>query len=206
MSQSVTDKTLIELAVAGDRDALEQLLWRHFGELEHYITAKIPARAQKHFGADDILQTVFAQVFRSISGFEARGEGAFLAWLRVIADHRLIDALRRLDRGGTQQLSLRTADNDQSIQNLIELICCDEDSPSTLVASQEVVRAMQIALATLPGDQAEAVRLHCLEHRPIEEIAARWDRTEAAVRGLVHRGKQNLREALGRSSRWFSAR
>lgn len=204
MPEADAEERLVEQAVSGHAPALEQLLWQYYGALEQHIAHKIPSNARKHFGPEDILQTAFTHAFRDIRQFTPRGQGAFYAWLRTIADHRLIDALRKLNHGGMQQLSIVGADSDQSMHDLIALVCANDDSPSCVAANKEAIQAMQIALASLPDDQREAVRLNCLEHRSIEEIAVIIERTEAAVRGLVHRGKKNLRDAMGRSSRWYT--
>jgi RNA polymerase sigma factor (sigma-70 family) len=145
-------------------------------------------------------------VFRDIGRFQPRGDGSFFAWLRTIADHRLIDALRKLDRGGAHQLSAARFGSSSSIVDLVDVVCHDSDSPSKHVRKQEAARAMQVAIAGLPEDQKEVIRLHCLEQKPVEEIARETGRTDAAVRGLIHRGKKNLAEAMGRSSRWLSSR
>ena len=125
MCGSVADQSLIEAAISGDRPALEHLLWRHYNALERYIAPRIPPHAQKHFSVEDILQTVFTQAFREIGRFEPRGEGAFLGWLRTIAEHRLIDALRKLGRGGLKQVSVGAADSQQSIHNLLQMLCSE---------------------------------------------------------------------------------
>ncbi len=205
MSEFAPESVQVESAIAGDSAALEHLLWSHYGTLERHIAPKISAAARKHFGVEDILQTVFSQAFRDIRKFEPRGDGAFFAWLRTIADHRLIDELRKLDRGGAHQVSNTAFGSENSIRELFDVVCRDSDSPSKAAAGKEAIQAMRIAIAGLPEDQQQVIRLHFLEHKTIEEIAAKTGRTEAAIRGLVHRGKKNLAEAMGRSSRWFSS-
>jgi DNA-directed RNA polymerase specialized sigma24 family protein len=59
-------------------------------------------------------------------------------------------------------------------------------------------------MARLPADQREAIRESFLNGKTIEGVAQAMGRTVDAVRGLIHRGKKNLAEAMGRSSKWFS--
>jgi RNA polymerase sigma-70 factor (ECF subfamily) len=54
------------------------------------------------------------------------------------------------------------------------------------------------ALAALPEDQREAVRLRHLEGWPLTAIAEKLDRSLAAAAGLIKRGMQTLRDALRR--------
>jgi RNA polymerase sigma factor (sigma-70 family) len=73
-----------------------------------------------------------------------------------------------------------------------------------VVAGHEAVQAVHVGLAGLPDDQREAIRLHYLDGASVKETAAAMERSPDAVRGLLHRAKQALRNTLGRSSRWLS--
>jgi len=205
MCQLDAEQTLLAAAIAGDSSATERLLFSYFSPLEQHIASKLPDRAGRHFGVEDILQVTFAEVFRDIARFQPRGEGSFFAWVRTIADHRLIDALRKIDRVGTQHLSMGRYADANSLCALIDVVSCQSDSPSKLAGNKEAIRAIQIAIANLPEEQQEVVRLHFLDQRPVEQIARETGRTEGAVRGLVSRGKKNLADAMGRSSRWLSS-
>lgn len=206
MCEKVSEQMLIEAAVTGDSSALEQLLLTYFSPLEDHLNQKLPDRVRRHVGVEDILQVTFSEVFRTIERFQSRREGAFFAWLRTIADHRLIDAIRKFDREGQQHVSAGHFANAESMFALIDEVADGGDSPSKRVRTEEAMHAMRIAIAGLPDDQREAICQHCLEHRSIEEIAAATGRTEGAVRGLIQRGKQKLAQAMGRSSRWLSSR
>jgi len=63
---------------------------------------------------------------------------------------------------------------------------------------------VQVGIAGLPDDQREAIWLHHLSGKSIEETAAAMDRTPASVRGLLQRARQALRDALVRSTLWLS--
>ena len=89
---------------------------------------------------------------------------------------------------------------------LVELLSGSIHTPSQSVAVREATQALQVALAGLPDDQRDAIRMRFLDGLSLEETATRMQRTTNAVRGLVHRAKQALRDAMGRSSRWFSTK
>jgi RNA polymerase sigma factor (sigma-70 family) len=204
------EEELLKLAVAGDEVALERLLFGAYAELERYTTAKIPANARRHLGADDIAQDVFAQAFRDIRSCTSTTAAAFGAWLKSIADHRLADALRGLTRkkrgGDRQRLSSADFANSSSMAALLEILAAESRLPEHSVVRREAETALNVALALLPADQRDVIGAHFLRHETIEEIAQRTERTTAAVRGLVHRGKKNLAEAMGRSSLWLGSR
>ena len=87
---------------------------------------------------------------------------------------------------------------------LVELLSDRGRTASQVIARREAVHAIQIGIADLPEDQQQAVRLHLIEGKSLAETAAAMNRTPGAVGALVHRAKENLREAMGRASMWLS--
>jgi RNA polymerase sigma-70 factor (ECF subfamily) len=69
----------------------------------------------------------------------------------------------------------------------------------------ELIQLLHAAIARLPDDYREAIRLQFLESLPVVEVARRMNRTEHAVHMLVSRAKSMLREILGRSSKFFGS-
>lgn len=65
------------------------------------------------------------------------------------------------------------------------------------------MHALVAQIEGLPEDQQQAVRLSCLQGKSLNATANTLGRSPAAVRGLLYRAKQRLRDALGHSSRWF---
>lgn len=199
---------LVAAAARGDRVALERLLLAHYDALERRIGAKLPQRLQATQAVEDILQQTFFQAFRDIRRFVPQHSGAFGDWLGRIAENRLLDAIKQHDRrkrgGGWGRLD--ALGSDSCLMPILDWIAGAETPPSTAAARSEAVHALQVALAGLEQDQREAIRLRLLEGCSLEETAEALDRTPDAVRGLVHRGKQKLRDAMGRASHWLSAR
>jgi RNA polymerase sigma-70 factor (ECF subfamily) len=207
--QCEQEPALVKAATAGDRAALEQLLLRHYDGLAQRVGARLPARLQATQAVEDILQVTFSQAFRDITRFEPRSEGSFGKWLAKIADNRLVDAIKQHDcekRGGGMRQVADANENDSRVLSLWDWIAAKENSPSSVVARDEALAALQVALASLPRDQQDAVRLTHLDGKSVAEAAATMGKTEGAVRGLVHRGKQQLQAVMGRASRWLKVR
>ena len=205
----VEEPVLIAAAVAGDRVALERLLLAHYDELERRIAARVPARIQATQAVEDILQVTFSQAFRDIGAFEPRGNATFGNWLSRIAENRLLDAIKQHDapkRGGDLRRVSEAARDESRIVSLWDWIAANDTSPGSVVAREEALHALNVALASLPTDQREAIRFKHLEGKTLEETAAAMRRTPDAVRGLLHRGKQQLADAMGRASRWIGRR
>jgi RNA polymerase sigma factor (sigma-70 family) len=208
MSDSDFHQNLLIKAISGDAVAFEQLLLKHFSTLKRHIEPRIPSSAQRQVTADDVLQEAFAQAFRDIHQVNATSSEAFLAWLKSIADHRLVDALKRnrcAKRGGRhhQVTSVRT-ECDETIATLLDAVCHDIHPPDQSAARHEAEQAIRVAVATLPALQQQVICGRFFAGKSAEEIAAEMGRTPAAVRGLVRRAKESLRAAMGQSSLWMS--
>jgi RNA polymerase sigma-70 factor, ECF subfamily len=209
MSEFVAEKDLVAAAIDGDAVALERLLFANFSELERYVGPKIPDDVRQLVGTEDVLQEVLTQAFRDIRQFEHRTEGGFLAWLKTIADHRVTDALKRVRRkkrgGNRHRVTAADVVNTSTMATLFDLICADSHLPDKSAARREAECALQVALAGLPEDQRDAIHANFLQGKDVEQIAIDMGRTPDAIRGLIHRGKKNLADAMGRSSRWLSS-
>lgn len=200
-----SESDLIRQAVLGDRAALERLLLDLYAPLVRHLTPRLPESLQSVLSIEDVLQETFSQVFTDIGCFKPTTPAAFYAWVTTIADHRLTDArraLRRKKRGGDYQPAHQPATT-SSAACLVELLAAEQTTPSQSFAREEAIQAVQLAMAELPADQLQAVRLRFVEGRSADEIAAAMQRTPGAVRGLLDRAKRAMRETLSRASHYF---
>ncbi len=206
MADDHADETLIAAAVAGDRLATGRLLLLHAEALSRFIAVRLPAEVAAVTSAEDVLQDTFVEAFRDIRKFEPRENGTFKGWLTIIAEHQVLytlDRLRAQKRGGKRQHARPAGQHASSILDLVEHLSDSRNRPSDQAANHEAVLAVCVGLAGLPQAQQDAVRLHHLDGKSIAETAAVLGRPPGAVRGLLQRARTSLREALGRSSRWF---
>jgi RNA polymerase sigma-70 factor (ECF subfamily) len=208
MSPTSTEAALLSAAKGGDRAALGRLLLLHSDQLSRQLAAKMPPSLQRVTSADDILQQTFALAFRGVETFEPRGSGSFYAWLRTIAEHQLQNAIKsasRQKRGGKlQQVEVIRSDSG-SMRDLLELVDAGDGTPSLALRKEEAISALNVALAELPDDYREVIRLRFFLGLSLEETAQAMSRTPAAIRSLTDRAKTQLRGAMGRLSRYLSA-
>lgn len=199
---------LLAAAVAGDEQALMQLLFYFHQPLKLHIETELGDNLRRIVSADDILQETLVSAMRGIKDQQQPDADALLAWLRTIASNRIRDAARRESskkRGGEfARVQSRPDPYRSHAGDLLAELSADSMTASRLVAREEAVDAMQVALAALPDDQREAVQLHCFERLTLEETATAMQRTTGSVRGLIQRAKQQLREQMQRSSMWLS--
>jgi RNA polymerase sigma-70 factor (ECF subfamily) len=208
MSAANTEQDLIRKAASGDKLALGELLLSHSPRLTAYLTPKLPASVQPTIDIDDVLQQTFTHAFRHIDQLKRPTPHSFAAWLTKIGENQLSNAITRLHRkkrgGQHRQRHWPVKQHDNSMGDLVDMLEDHGRTGSQLIARREAVCALQIAIADLPQDQQQAVRLHLLEGQSLADTAAAMRRTPGAINGLVQRAKQQLREAMGRASAWLS--
>jgi RNA polymerase sigma-70 factor (subfamily 1) len=159
---------------------------------------------------NDLIQEVLIKVHRNIRSYQEREDGSFEAWLSTIAANCVVDAARhykRHKRGGT---TLRVDDHpkssNESLDTIWDWICEDSRLPEHSVRRAEARGALQVCLSELNPAQREAVVAHYFEHLDVKEIAIRMGRTPGAVRELLRRAQNQLRELMGSASVWLSGR
>lgn len=176
--------------------------------LQAHVARHMAPAIQSVVGVDDILQQVFAQVFRDIAKFESRDEGSFFAWLKTIADNRLRDAIRhqgRQKRGGEFRRVTGAPEGDTPLlDDLVNEFAIITHTPSREIARREAVQAIRVAMANLPEDYRQVVELRYFEGLTVEQTAGAMNKTTGAVRGLMDRAKAKIRETMQSASRYFS--
>ena len=198
-----------ERAVSGDKDALGRILMTDYRRLSRRVASRLKYNPFVDFGVEDVLQEVFADVFRGIDSFDAK-VGSWEAWLNRIVDNRLASMFRdrsRKKRGGDYRRAENNA-HDKFAESALQLVAVLADgsgaTPSQVVARDEIVRDLQVAIAALPNGQREAIQLYFIEQRGLNSVADILNKTDTAIRGILYRAKKSLRNYLGRSTTWFS--
>jgi RNA polymerase sigma factor (sigma-70 family) len=197
---------LLAEAQAGNRVSLATLLEAVGPVVRSRIAAKITGPLQANLDADDVMQVTYLEAVLRLDRFRTGGVDGFTAWLSRLAENNLIDAVRALEaakRGGGQRLA--AANPEESMVALVEVLGVTSTTPSRVAARGEVGRHLEAALATLPRDYEQVIRLYDLAAKPITEVASALGRSEGATWMLRARAHDRLREAMGSGHRYFSA-
>jgi len=148
--------------------------------LMRFIASKVATMED----AEDILQEVFLQAFRSLDVTEPIGNLA--GWLYTAARNRVIDWYRR-KRKRSRTVSLATNEDSAGIENLLvdSGIHVEEDYIRSLAAD-----ALINGIERLPPGQRDVVVLQAIEGHTFREIS---ELTGTSINTLIARKRYALR-------------
>ena len=170
--------TLLRRAQGGGEEAFTSL-WRSFQPgLVRYL------RVIAGEAADDLCADTWMQVIRKLGTFEG-DDKAFRAWLYTIARHRHIDWRRQTARRRESPVELEMLDRLPTAEETSALV-------ETAISTRNAVNL----IATLPGDQAEAVMLRTVAGLSVSMVSEIMGRPPGTVRVLCHRGLRRLARTL----------
>lgn len=160
---------------------------------DHLLRGCLPFIAQVARGqrvpadrVDDVVQDVLMTLHRSRHTYDP--SRSFTAWLRVIAQRRAIDVLRRSGRHNSREIYAPLA---------LEMYA-DPDA-NTADGWEKTGRSAQIgeAIAGLSPGQKEAVERLVLREQSLDEAAIATGRSKGALKVNLHRAMHNLRAQFG---------
>jgi RNA polymerase sigma-70 factor (ECF subfamily) len=175
--QQDKDETDLARHAITDVDAFAELYRRHLTRVYRYHMA----HAGNVKDAEDLTSQTFIAVLEGIRSF--RGSGSFAAWIMGIASKKRLMFFRK--NGSRPEIPLEAA-----------LHYPSPDLPTDKAASRRLqLESVSRALRQLAPDRAEAITLTFFSSGLSNAEAGRvLDKSEAAVKMLVLRGLQDLRE------------
>jgi RNA polymerase sigma-70 factor, ECF subfamily len=197
-----TDSTLLPRAVSdpstalmlrvrdGDAEAFAELVltWQ-----DRLVTLFLHQTGD-HSTAEDLAQEVFLRVYRARASYQPTAK--FTTWVHTIANNVASDlrqrAYRRLERGvpATTSASSSNIGLDQLA------VAASGFIPARIADRTELQAVVQRAIAGLNDRQRMAVLLAKFEQCSYEEIAEAMQLSVPAVKSLLFRARDQLREAL----------
>lgn len=186
---------------------LHEVLVPRVAALRAYLARHIPPSLRRTLTVDDILQEVWVAAYRAAANVECGRQASVDRWLNTIAHSKLVDAVRyvrRLKRGGDRRYVREVASPNTSFSTLFARLQSPGRTPSNDVHLVETAHVMLMALNRLNERQRRAVELQFLHGRSRREIADELDTSEKAVKELVYRGLQQMRDVLGPATKYFT--
>ena len=177
----LSDEALVEHLQSGRADALTVLFERHSPLLFAIGRRILRNRAE----AEDAVQQIFLDVFRSIQQFDPK-KGEFKTWLLMFGYQRILNSRRRL----VSRRFFDTATFDELLpESSSERPIGYSPAEASLLVGQ--------ALSHLQPRQRRTIELIYYEGLTADEVSLRTGETIRVVRHNLYRGLEKLRKALG---------
>ena len=168
---------LVSAIRSGDEQAMARL-YERYSPIVYSVALRVLGNAE---AAEDTLQEVFMQIWRSPDLFDAT-RGSLPGWLAVITRNRAIDSLRKR----------------RPEANITDVVVCVEPD---LVRGADWGRALgkiQGALQSMPPPQRSALEMAFFEGLSHHEIAEKTGEPLGTIKTRIRAGLQTLRKAFKR--------
>ena len=172
---------------AGDEDAFDQIVEEYSSMVWSLLTRFLGHHAVR----EDLVQDAFLRVVRARERYQPTAR--FSTWLYRIVYNLAVNETQRRRTLVSLDQPLGVADETTSLSDLQE---SSMDGPSAELEREDVISAVRDAIDTLPETQRMALILAKYHETPYAEIAVVLDSSEKAIKSLVHRARENLREQL----------
>ena len=174
----------------GDAEAFEQLvaLWQdRLVNLFRYQTGD-------HALAEDLAQEVFLRVYRARAGYKPTAK--FSTWIHTIANNAASDLRQRAYRRREHGVPMNVSASSSAIGLEHLAVAASGQRPARQADRSELQDVVQHAIADLSDNQRMALLLAKFELCSYDEIAAAMGLTVPAVKSLLFRARDQLREKL----------
>ncbi|BBX50728.1 MULTISPECIES: sigma-70 family RNA polymerase sigma factor [Mycobacteriaceae] len=179
---------VVAKAVAGDRDALQEVLATIRPIVVRYCRARVGTTERSGLSADDVAQEVCLAAITALPRYKDQGR-PFLAFVYGIAAHKVADAHRAAGRNRADPM------------DVVPERSSNDASPEQLAIDSESSARMAVLLQTLPEKQREILILRVVVGMSAEETAETVGSTPGAVRVAQHRALAKLKAELTAAGR-----
>ncbi len=178
----------------GDNSARDRLLARYLPLLRRWAHGRLPLAARDLNDTDDLVQMTLISALKNLDQFEARHEGALLAYLRTSIMNAMRGEIRRVGRSGIAETGMLQADINGAQYAPLQAEALNAQAPQW--HSDQWID-YERALLKLPAQKREAVLLRLEFGMSYAEIAAAIDSpSEAAASMMVTRALVELAKHL----------
>lgn len=181
---NLADQELIGLFIAGNSQALEELINKH---KDRIFTSIVLLVKDKNL-AEDIFQDAFIRVIDTLRSGSYKDEGKFLPWALRIAHNLCVDHFRKVKRSPLVQKN-----EDFDIFETLNL--SEEGIDGKMMKSQSHARVRQM-LDMLPEDQREVIVMRHFADLSFRDIADKTNCSINTALGRMRYGLINLRKMM----------
>ena len=186
--QDPTDQALVQRVQNGDQQAFALLVAKYQRRIFRLISRFVADPAT----AEDIAQETFLRAYRAIRNF--RGDSQFYTWLYRIA----VNTAKRSSASGARSPvfseNAQKPEPDETFPRQGAL--SSMDTPEAVMASRELVNAVNAAMEELPEELRGAIVLREIEGLSYEEISQLLGCPVGTVRSRIFRAREAIARRL----------
>lgn len=178
ITQDPQEVRLVEQAIAGDAESFGQLYDKYVDKVYRHLYYRVGNPAE----AEDLAAQVFLKAWNAMGRYRQMGK-PFGVWLLSIGHNLLID-------------HYRSRKENASLDDVI-IPAGDSADPVVLAEKSFASAALRQAIRNLKRDQQAVVVMRYIDGLDYAEIAGALNKTEGAVRVILHRSLLALRGIMG---------
>ena len=185
-STEKSDLQLVELVLAGDETAFEQIFTRY-----KRLVATIASRYfQQSEQIEEIIQAIFVKVFFELGNFRGNHNFSMASWIGRISTNTCLDVLRTQKRKSENVIGQLSTDEVESL--LTDSVDKSRNAESSLV-ERDLAEKL---LSRLPAEDRAILQMLYAEEMSVKEIAAvtGWSKSKIKIR--AYRARNALRKVL----------
>lgn len=178
------DALLVQNYIAGNEDALAELIKRHESRIFSFIYSKISDRDI----SNDIFQDTFIKVIRTLKSNSYNEEGKFLSWVMRISHNLVVDHYRK-----TKKMPMFRETEEFSI---FSIMSDDSLTIENKIISDQVEMDLKKLIEELPADQKEVLVMRMYQDMSFKEISETTGVSINTALGRMRYALMNLRKVI----------
>jgi RNA polymerase sigma-70 factor (ECF subfamily) len=177
----LADEELVVQIARGDERSFEVLYDRH-GKVAWSLAFRLLGERE---AAEDLVQEAFLAVWNGAAGY-SQAKGSVRTWILSILHHRAVDRLRQTSASRRRQ---------DALEQVAMIEPAAPDAAEVALASVEATE-IRTALADVPGDQLEVLRLAYYGGYTHHEIAGMLSLPLGTVKSRMRLGLERVRRNI----------
>lgn len=184
----MNDKDFINQLKSGTSSAYEQLI----DEFQQKIFTTCLSFVPNKEDAEDIVQEVFIEVYKSIQNF--KGDSKLSTWLYRITTNKCLEFIRK--RNAKKRFALFQMIKGDDIPLDRTSFFTEFNHPGILLENKESIEQIFKAINQLPDSQRVVFSLAKLDGKSYQEIVEITGKSMSSVESIMFRAKKSLQSQL----------
>ena len=183
--QVLSDQVLLKQYLAGNQQAISELIERHSRRVRDYIHMMVKDRDV----AEDIFQETFIKAVRVIDDGRYTDNGKFLSWILRIAHNQVIDHFRA-------QKQTRAVSEAEAGYDVLGTLRFAEKTVEDEMVGAQIESDVRALVELLPAEQREVVMMRYFGGSSFKEIAEQTGVSINTALGRMRYALINLRRMI----------